>query len=596
MRSLFIAFSLAITACWPLAAHSEPGSPECLNIYHDEFVDETATVRGPINAIMLANMLGHWPQYEVRVQPITDFETKQLDACKATFYLGSNPDTEIPQEFLDSYFSTSRSIAWVGFGQQQLDQKKFMATFKHIVDGILTVDNPGESQPEFYQHVVYKDRVFNKSVDKYEGKPQGAFQAVRFSPTDKDWSNHVLARLVHNKTHKTSSYFLRAGKKFIVGDIPMSYMHEGDRYFAFADLLFDVLEEQPENAKPLAFARTEDIHGLYEKYLLDATLATHRAEKVPMSIAHIPLFADPFNSFGAGEIKTAKPANEKPEFLEFIRDLLSDDRSTVVWHGVTHQLGNRKNPHSGASGDDYEFWNMTYDRPAPLDTPTATVARLKRAMPVFEAYKAEPRFWVTPHYRASAINARVFGELIPWNIGRVTYYPSSFGQSFTIPAADRSAGVKMPSVDRELLDNNKDIEISDADLNSAQGLTQMFPYVIYRDVYGQRIIPETLGYLSYATSEQTSFVRTVDHMLADARRNSVVRDYWASFFYHPYIFSNAEDGGIGRFAGDTIELRKLFIGLKLLGYNFTGLSEFESSIKPARQLGAVVGKQPTSAN
>jgi hypothetical protein len=75
-------------------------------------------------------------------------------------------------------------------------------------------------------------------------------------------------------------------------------------------------------------------------------------------------------------------------------------------------------------------------------------------------------------------------------------------------------------------------------------------------------------------------------MLADARRNSVVRDYWASFFYHPYVFSQKEDGGIGQFDGDTMELRKLLIGLKLLGYTFTSLPDFEASLSPQSQLGS----------
>lgn len=588
----FCVFALSSLLISPIAVESVRADPvrgaECINIYHDEVDDNAETPgSGPINAIMLANLLGHWPQYEIRVRPISDFETADLEACKSTLYLGTSPDSEIPEAFLSDYFTSSKRIAWVGFGQQELDKEDFERTFQHVVSGQLEADRSDPKKPAFFQHVSYKDRLFKKSVDVYGGVAEGAFSAVRFVPTRESSKDYVLANLIHNTNRQMSPYFLRNGSKFIVGDVPFSYMHEGDRYFAFADLLFDILDEQPLRPQPLAFSRTEDIHGSYELDLLGAAHAAHQSEDVPFSMAHIPYFADPFDAFGTGKITKPQPADAKPDFLAFIRKLQGDQRNTIVWHGVTHQFGNMKNPHSGTSGDDYEFWNMVDNKPIGDDTPAWTLDRLAQGLPVFQAYGKAPRFWVTPHYHASATNARVFADVFPWQIGRVTYFSSSFGARFTIPAVDRSASIAMPSVTADALKAQSEKLYRDRDTKSEGGLTQMFPFEIYRDVYGQRIVPETLGYMSYATSEQTSFLRSADDLLADARRNIVVRDYWASFFYHPYIFSMKEDGGIGRFKGDTLELRKLLIGLKLLGYQFTSLPEFEQSLKPVGQLGSV---------
>lgn len=581
---------LALMGCASLGLSvEEAAAAPCINVYHDESGTSPSDNGGPMNAIMLVNLLGHWPEYEVRVRPIFNYRTSDLEACKSTIYVGTSGDSEIPRAFLTDFFASSQHIAWLGFGQNQLDEEKLAATFRHMVAGQLGLDRGEPKTPQFYQHVSYKGRLFRKSVELVDGKPEGAFEAVRFVPTDARSKEFVLAELIHNTSYRTTPYFLRAGSKFIVGDIPFAYMHESDRYFAFADLLFDILDEEPVHRKPVAFSRTEDIHGLYERHLLKAVLAAHRTESVPFSIAHIPLFVDPFNAFGAGEMKAPKAASDAGDFLSFVKDVSGDPRNTVIWHGVTHQFGDMKNPHSGTSGDDYEFWDMVADKPIGEDTVGWTLDRLAQAMPVFSAYGNSPRFWVTPHYHASALNARVFSAVFPWTIGRVTYFASSFGPSFTIAPADRAASLSIPPVTKASLEAQKGLSAEGVDLRSEGGLTQMFPYEIYRDVYGQRIVPETLGYLSYATSEQTGFIRTVDDMLADARRNQVVRDYWASFFYHPYIFSEKEDGGIGRFSGDTIELRKLLIGLKLLGYTFTSLSEFEASLRSVGKLGAAAG-------
>lgn len=568
----------------------------CLNIYHDE-VDAPASEQvGPINAVMLANLLGHWPHYEVRVRPIDDFKAADLEACKATFYIGADPESEIPREFLRSYFATTRSVAWIGFAQEKLNKSQFEATFHHRVAGMLPVGDSRAKDPGFFRHVAYKGAVFSKSVEFDGGEAQGAFEAVRFVPVGAQARETVIAELIHDKTYESSAYFLRSGNKFVVGDIPFAYMHEGDRYFAFADLLFDILDEQPIRSDRFAFARTEDIHGLYERDLIEAAVQAHKAEKVPVSIAHIPLFMDPFDVYGLGAVTEPRPASEEPAFLSFVDGLSADSRNAIVWHGVTHQLGARKNPHSGTSGDDYEFWDMVSKTPVEGDSVAGTLDRLSLALPVFDAYGIQPRYWVTPHYHASALNNRVLGQVFPWQIGRVTYFPSSFGATFTLPAVDRKTGLSVGPVTRERLEQLKSASWDGLDTRSTQGLTQMFPYEIYRDVYGQRILPETLGYMSYATSEQTAFIRSADDMLADAHRNRVVRDYWASFFYHPYIFADRAEGGIGRFDGDTLELRKLLIGLKLLGYSFIGLGEFEERLGAETEEAKAATRQSEAAN
>jgi hypothetical protein len=78
------------------------------------------------------------------------------------------------------------------------------------------------------------------------------------------------------------------------------------------------------------------------------------------------------------------------------------------------------------------------------------------------------------------------------------------------------------------------------------------PYSV-KDVYGTKVLADTLGgieplpYYSYPA-------RLPAQIIADAQRNLVVRDGWASFFYHTY---------------DSISyLQQTVTGLKNLGYTF----------------------------
>ena len=91
----------------------------------------------------------------------------------------------------------------------------------------------------------------------------------------------------------------------------------------------------------------------------------------------------------------------------------------------------------------------------------------------------------------------------------------------------------------------------------AHNAGQFFPYVIQKDTYGQKIIPENLGCVSIASSLGTP-LRTVDDILLTAKKNLVVRDAWASLYYHPYL-------------GLTY-LKQLVPAISALGYEFVAIS------------------------
>jgi uncharacterized protein YdaL len=570
---------------------------DCVNVLYD---DVGTGDHASINAIFLANLLGHWPQYEVRVKPVFNYVSGETESCKATVYLGTSTNTQVPSAFLSDFFTTKHRVAWVGFGAQKLDPAEFGKSFGFRVAGELGVSGDKTAEPGFYQTVSYKASTFTKGLYKEPGGAQvAAFAAEDFEPMQGrlDSAGAVLAELIHNKTGDKKPYILRRENRFVVGDIPFSYIHTADRYFVFADLLFDILDEKPHRDRKLAFIRLEDIHNRFATDLLASTFQSLRDLNTPISIAYIPLFADPQNAMGFGNIKTPEPPTEGSALQEMVDGLGTDRNNTVIWHGVTHQFGSGKNPFSGASGDDYEFWDANHQRPVSGDSPQYVLDRLKVGLQAIEgSYKVSPRFWITPHYQCSALDNVVFGKVFPWVVGRVAYYPTSRPRDFTLPATSQSAALNWPAVSKDRLEQLKGSDWQGIDRASRDGLLQIFPYEIYRDIYGQRIIPETLDYLSLGQN-QGSTVREVPQILADAQRNLVVRDYWASLYVHPFLFNIKSEGGGGEFRGDTTRLKNLISGLRGLGYQFTSLPEFEHSLKaPSPQAEATDQVSPNGSH
>jgi hypothetical protein len=483
--------------------------------------------------------------------------------------------------------------------------------FGHRIAGMHRMKNGESDTPSYYGYVLYKGQVFREKIARPVYVP--AYDVLLLEPASTGADGHVMARLQHSITGKQTPFILRGGNKFVVTRMPFSYLGIPSAYQVVADVLFDILGEEPYRKKNLALARIEDVHSHYDMAFLSAVLMALTEENVPLTISHIPMFMDPGNKFGKGVIATPEAATENAVMKKILTAIGKDDRNAIIWHGVTHQFAKMDNPYNAISGYDYEFWDINRNVPVPGSSRKQVTGRLAWGISVFQAYNIKPRYWITPHYHASAVANKVFGEAFPWTVGRTIYYGSSFGVEFTLAATDRKRALRMKAPDRKSLLELSGKEPSGgnegADIRKSRyGMEQIFPYEIYRDVYGQRIIPETLYYVSVGGSD--SKVRTVDDMLEDAGTQRVLRDFWASFFFHPYLVAAKKDGGLGRFSGDTLELRKLVHGLRGLGYSFIGLPEFERRLQatgesPARNAkaallqkhnhGTVTGKSENAA-
>jgi uncharacterized protein YdaL len=131
----------------------------------------------------------------------------------------------------------------------------------------------------------------------------------------------------------------------------------------------------------------------------------------------------------------------------------------------------------------------------------------------------QPTIFEFPHYAASAVDYQVVNSLFGKRYDRGLYFP----------------GV-----------------LTGAKFDYSRQFGQFFPYAV-RDVYGSAVIPENIGNV-----EPDAFnnhpARLPSDLLGAAKRNLVVRDGVASFFYHPDL--------------GTDYLKQVVTGVKAQGYTF----------------------------
>ncbi len=102
------------------------------------------------------------------------------------------------------------------------------------------------------------------------------------------------------------------------------------------------------------------------------------------------------------------------------------------------------------------------------------------------------------------------------------------------------------------------------------GVGQIFPYVIKKDYYGQRVLPESLGNIEYdirAIDPTSNYNYTWQDIVTNAQYALTVRDGYASFFFHPFWLE--PELGVPGFE----DFKKLVEGITQLGYTWVAPSK-----------------------
>jgi len=309
----------------------------------------------------------------------------------------------------------------------------------------------------------------------------------------------VVATAVSQVTHAELPYIVQSGNLIYIGDSPFASAGDSDRYLLFADMLHDILGQQHEESHS-ALLRIEDISPMDNPERLREIADILSSRGIPFLVGVIPFYVSP-----AEGIRVS--LSDKPDLVDALKYMVQNG-ATIVMHGVTHQ-------YKGVTAMDYEFWDESTN--APIRGETVEGIRQKIALGVEECMRngIYPLLWETPHYTASF---KLYETI-----------PEFFGAAM-----------------------EQRLSIEDADYG------QTFPYVINKDLFGQKIYPENLGYIPLETDREKSEAHVRD-LLANAKTNLAVRDGFASSFFHEFLDLNL--------------LVQIVEGVEALGYTYIDLRE-----------------------
>jgi len=378
------------------------------------------------------------------------------------------------------------------------------------------------------EQLLKKDRDKKLGIDftaKIDGVSKVTYKGVLLSKgnlrmnevkTDKKVKIYAWAE----KDDRQLPYIMQSGSFWYIADIPFSYVEGADRYLAFCDILHDFLGEA-HNTKAMATVRIEDVNPSTKPECVKGLADTLSSMNVPFQISLVPLYVDPATD---QEI----PLSSRPRLVGALKYAVSKG-GTIVLHGYSHQL-------TGTTTIDSEFWDTEAGKPVKEDSPKFVEKKLKSALD--ECFKCTlfPLMWETPQYLASSLDYRIIARHFSTASERRIFLNQYY-------------------------------------------ITQSFPFIIEKDLYGQRIIPEYLGYIPFKLIEGKEDVdgelEAGKKIVETAEKMKCLRDCVAGFVFHPFL--------------DPSVLKETVQSLKNNGFSFIDARDF-NNIVSFEDKGVVSGK------
>jgi uncharacterized protein YdaL len=206
----------------------------------------TSAPAGPDRVLVLYDSTGRWSQLGGQyvtalssmtqhldawvAHPVTAYLPGELDRYRAVVYLGSTYDEPIPTAFLDDVLKTRKPVLWANDNIWQLVKRAgdFSKRYGFVYKG--------------FDHSAI-DRVVYRGVILTRDK-SNAFGVMDEWLTDP--ANATVLGTASRADGSTLPWALRSGNLTYVGEIPLTYTSDTDRYLAFADLAYDVFAPAPE--------------------------------------------------------------------------------------------------------------------------------------------------------------------------------------------------------------------------------------------------------------------------------------------------------------------------------------------------------------
>lgn len=294
-------------------------------------------------AVAVANLLGHFPALDVRVERTGRVSPAEISEAEALFFLAriDSPPPSVEQQ--TALLSRDRPTCYMG---------------DHAWLGAL----PGRRQ---VLRFTYRGRSY--PMDGY------AYCRCR-----KAWGEPVAW---FGQAGDGVPFMEFRGRQWLVHGLPV-FGREG---FAFADVLHDILGREHSPSR-LAMIRLEDINPSYEGERLEkleSCIAYLAGEGIPFTLAVYPAFINPGNE------KRAMVLADNPKLVGLLQRA-ERQGGTVIMHGTSHQ-------YHQVSGEGSEFWDIEADAPIP-DELAYFHRRMRYGLWLFREAGLHPLLFEAPHY------------------------------------------------------------------------------------------------------------------------------------------------------------------------------------------------------
>ncbi|MCB9488352.1 MAG: polysaccharide deacetylase family protein [Deltaproteobacteria bacterium] len=544
-----------------------PGGADVL-VLHDALtqVDSPSEM---VSAMSLVQLLAHF-DVDITVESVENYEKGRLRKFDYVFYVGTKSGQPLPSVFIDDVYNTDKPIFWINENLDRIGKRhsmdKYGFEWERSSDDYATnevvykdtrlakvslqtfgVRQTRKSVSEVIAEAKYVSNPVKEAQSGFELSAYDALQMVRAmaakSPSDMETlSASPLGMALPEGLPTLPEGMANPDKAPDVAKLPGTTAEQDEAllrpppppmpepppaitipwiikganlWYVSSDALAyaveggaylafcDVLHDflEVKHVKEHpAFLRLEDIHAKRDPESLKRTADLLFTKKVPFAFTLTPVYVNP-------ETDEISYLSDDEKFSETVRYLVSKGGVPIL-HGYTHQ-------HSGETAVDFEFWSREDGRSLFGDDRTAVASRLVRGLSEAHMAGIYPIAWTTPHYAA----------------GQTDY--------------DEMANFFTTVVERRM-----PVDLFGSD--------QFFPYVIKQDMHRQIIIPETLGYINPSAG------RDPQALIDDAKRTLVVRDGWASFFFHTFL--------------DLELLSETIDGIRAEGYEFVSLADFNNKV------------------
>ncbi|MBE6483833.1 MAG: DUF2334 domain-containing protein [Actinomycetaceae bacterium] len=484
----------------------------------------------------------------VTAVPVADYAAGLAGRYDGVVYLGSTYDEPLPEAFVSDVLTGDVPVLWAGFNIWELaatDENRAAFAARYGWDAATSyIDSSDVVASITYDgQALTRDTANSGGIIAPHVTDEDAVTVLGTATCTSDGVTVQDCAPIAQTTGSSFPWAIRSGNLTYIGEIPLSYMSETDRYLAFSDLLCELLAPGVVTEKTAAI-RIEDISPGTDAAELEELVDYLVGAGVPFQMAVVPYYIDPTGVYNNG-VPEALTFADNQEVLAVIQ-YAQKHGGTVIQHGTTHQYGTLNNPYDAVSTDDFEFYRSYCTDTA--DGSGGAVAcqdnswvQLVGALPDDSAAWASERasigyteltdvglgdvqIWETPHYAATAASYQGIGQVYSTRYERELFFPGQLNKAIS---------------------------------GAAGHFGQFFPYTV-SDIYGTKILPENLG--NFEPEEYNNHAaRTGQDLVENARANLVVDQGNASFFFHPgYPVS---------------ELQTAVEGIQGLGYTFVPATE-----------------------